>query len=402
MKPNLNQTIDRDSLVAALQVVEGGIEVAGGLPNGVYVEAGFHSFERDHLFAATWTALAFCEDHRDAGVVTPVDFMGLPLMIVSDADGEPAVFHNVCSHRGTQLVTEAKRTNGLLVCPYHAWTYALDGSLKATPHIGGVGEHQAEGFAREKHGLKAVRSHCWMGILFINLSADAPAFGDYTAALTARYQPYIGAAGADSLRGSASDAGLSLEANCNWKLAVENYCEAYHLPWVHPSLNAYSPLDRHYGMIISDDFAGQGTDTFTPALDGGAELPSFPDWPDDKREVAEYPTFYPNLLLGFQVNHFFAMIIHPLAIDRVREEVRLFYVGDGADSERHLRGRQSNLEAWRKVFGEDIGAIEGMQRGRHSPGFCGGVFSPVLDAPTHHFHRWVARKYRGVLGVGEG
>ena len=390
MQPTLTEAVSR----AHLDAVERPIGAASGMPNAAYTGREFHTFERDHLFAKTWTALGFCDDHRDAGRVTPVDFMGLPLLIVCNKAGDPAVFHNVCSHRGTRLVNAPKKTNGLLVCPYHAWAYDLDGALKATPHIGGVGANRAEGFCRENHGLKRVRSHCWMGVLFIDLSGDAPEFDDHAAPLIARYRQYIGPHGASALSPGKPDDGLSLEANCNWKLAVENYCEAYHLPWIHPSLNSYSPLERHYGMFISDDFAGQGTNTFNPVLNGGASLPLFPRWPEDQREVAEYPIFYPNLLLGFQVNHFYALIIHPLGVDRIREDLRIFYVGEGTTGERYRPGRQSNLEAWRRVFREDVSAVEGMQRGRRSPGFGGGVFSPVMDAPTHHFHRWVARKYR--------
>ncbi|MGI9311799.1 MAG: aromatic ring-hydroxylating oxygenase subunit alpha [bacterium] len=376
-----------------LDAVERPIAVARGMPNAAYTEMEYHRFERDHVLGKTWTALAFCADHAREGAVAPVDFMGLPLLIVHRRDGELAVFHNVCSHRGRRLVDAPKQTNGLLVCPYHAWCYDLDGALKATPHIGGVNRNHVDGFERARHSLKAVRSHCWMGVLFINLSGDAPEFEQHAAPLIARYARFIGARGEAAMTQSKSDHGLSFEADCNWKLAVENYCEAYHLPWVHPSLNAYSPLERHYCMSISDDFAGQGTNTFAPLLDGDS-LPLFPEWPADQREIAEYPTFYPNLLLGYQVNHFYALIIHPLSPERVREEARFFYIGDGADAERYDAGRKSNLEAWRTVFAEDIGAIEGMQLGRRSPGFQGGVFSPEMDAPTHHFHRWIARKYR--------
>ena len=393
MKSTSMQSISLDHLAA----VERPIADARGMPNAAYTDQEFYHFERDHLFAKTWTALAFCDDHRDPGMVTPLDFMGLPLLIVCDRNGDLAVFHNVCSHRGMRLVREPKKTNGLLVCPYHAWTYDLSGALKATPHIGGVDHNHAEGFCADAHGLKPVRSHSWMGILFINLSADAPPFSEYAAPLIERYRPYIGAHGAASLSASKLDAELSFEANCNWKLAVENYCEAYHLPWIHPSLNDYSPLNRHYGMMISDDFAGQGTNTFNPVLDGADDLPVFPDWPQDKHEIAEYPTFYPNLLLGFQVNHFYALIIDPLGPEQIRENLRIFYIGDGATADRYLRARQSNFNAWRKVFFEDISAIEGLQLGRRSPGFQGGVFSAAMDGPTHHFHQWVARRYRAGL-----
>lgn len=386
---------------ARLAEVERPIECARGMPNAAYTEARYFEFERDFLFAKSWSALAFCDDHARAGGVTPLDFMGVPLLVARRKDGALKVFHNVCSHRGMRLVHAAAQTNGLVVCPYHAWSYDLNGALKATPHIGGAGKNDAPGFCRERHGLREVRSHCWMGILFVNLSGDAPDFAAHASPLTARYEKFLGEGGAELLSPPRDHAGIELTANCNWKLAVENFCEAYHLPWVHPTLNTYSPLARHYCMQIGGDFAGQGTDTFTPGLDGAAELPQFPKWPEDKRAVAEYPVFYPNLLLGYQVNHFYAMIIHPLSASRVREEVKLFYVGDGATADAHRRGRQTNLAAWRKIFAEDIGAVEGMQQGRRSPGFRGGVFSPKLDAPTHHFHRWVARKYRAGLENGD-
>ncbi len=376
-----------------LDAVERPIAAASGMPNAAYTDLELHKFERDHLFAKTWTAVAFCDDHRNENMVTPLDFMGLPLLVISNPHGSPTVFHNVCSHRGTRLVNAPKKTNGLLVCPYHSWSYDLSGTLKATPCIGGPDIHQAEGFCREKHGLKPVRSHCWMGVLFVNLSADASPFNEHAAPLIERYQHYIGADGAAALAPPQADSGLSLQANCNWKLAVENYCEAYHLPWIHPSLNTYSPLSRHYCMLISDDFAGQGTNTFNPVIDGEETLPIFPDWPKDKYEIAEYPVFYPNLLLGFQVNHFYALIIHPLGINRVREDLRIFYVGEGA-TDRYQTSRKSNLQTWQKVFREDVNAVEEMQLGRNSPGFRGGVFSPTMDTSTHHFHQWVARKYR--------
>lgn len=430
--------LDPDSnadFAAQLEAVDRPGAAARGLPNAAYTGAEFHRFEREKLFGRAWTALAFCADHAVPGRVSAVEFMGLPLFIACGADGAPAVFHNVCSHRGMRLVDGEKTVRGLLVCPYHAWSYDLgdlSGALKATPHIGGIGAHEADGFCRAEHGLKKVRSHCWLGVLFIDLSGEAPAFDDYAAPLIDRYRPLLGDAvdgdGAALAAQPATEAGLALQANCNWKLAVENYCEAYHLPWVHPKLNEYSPLSDHYGVIISDDFAGQGTRTFRPVLgdgehngdgDGGigdgagetvdgtgngagetASLPHFPAWPAHKTAFAEYPVFYPNLLLGFQVNHFFALIIHPLGPDRIREELRLFYPGDGARGPAYAPARRANLAAWSRVFGEDLSAIEGMQQGRHSPGFGGGVFSPALDAPTRHFHKWVARKYRAAMPAG--
>ena len=385
-----------------LDEVEKPITQARGMPNAAYTEAACFEFERAHLFGKTWSALAFADEHREKGVVTPVEFMGLPLLIVAAPEGTPRVFHNVCSHRGMKLLNARKKTNGLLVCPYHAWSYGLDGDLKATPNIGGVGKPQADGFCRQSHGLKEVRAHAWMGILFIDLSGEAKPFAEHAAPLTQRYRALIGERGEAEMVISQSDRGISLTANCNWKLAAENYLEAYHLPTIHPSLNSYSPLERHYCMLISDDFAGQGSDTFSPSLEGSEKLPIFPHWPQAKRNIGEYPTFYPNVLLGYQMNHFYAILLLPLSAERTLEEVRFFYVGDGADDPDCQRGRETNLDAWQKIFAEDIDAVEGMQRGRRSPGFRGGVFSPALDAPTHHFHKWVARKYRAGLELDAG
>ena len=384
----MSELISKSELAAVLAPTA----AARGLPNAAYTEAAMFAFEREHVFGDTWAALAFCDDYTTPGMVTPIDFMGVPLLIVCDQHGDRRVFHNVCSHRGMRLLTAPKKTNGLLVCPYHAWTYALNGELKATPHIGGEGRPRADGFCHAKHGLKPVRSGEWMGILFINLSGGAVDLYEYVAPLNERYQKFIGD-GAHRLAMPAADAGGELQVKCNWKLAVENFCEAYHLPWIHPDLNSYSPLSKHYCMTIGDNFAGQGTKNFNMRANGRDSLPHFPDWPRDKFSIGEYPTFYPNLLLGFQVNHFYALIIYPLAADESREEYRLFYIGDGAHDTKYKNARAANLAAWKQIFEEDVSAVEGLQLGRASPGFSGGVFSPALDGPTHHFHQWVARKY---------
>ena len=121
---------------------------------------------------------------------------------------------------------------------------------------------------------------------------------------------------------------------------------------------------------------------------------AFAEWPEDKLEQAEYVAFYPNVLLGIQADHVFALIVEPKSSARSLEHLRLYYVGDEALDDRHAASRNATLESWRVVFAEDVDAVEGMQTGRHSPGYGGGVFSPMMDNPTHHFHQWVARKLK--------
>jgi choline monooxygenase len=384
---NQNSALDID-LNAILQP----IEKATGLPNQAYTSDVFLAHERDHVLGKSWAGLWFASDLPKKGYVKPIQFMGLPLVILRNKQDEIRVFHNVCSHRGMILVHEEMEVQGALRCKYHSWSYNLDGELKGTPHLGGIGQHKAEGFNHCDHGLKPVRSAVWMDVIFINLSGDAPAFDDYVRPLAEKWQSFVGSTGLERMRPALNGKGMQLEIRSNWKLAVENYCESYHLPWIHPGLNTYSRLEDHYHIMYGDDFGGQGSFAYRLSDEVGTALPRFPEWPQDKLEQAEYVAFYPNVLLGIQADHSFAMIVDPLACDRSMEHLRLYYVDDDAIDDRHAASRNATLESWRVVFGEDVDAVEGLQRGRLSPGYKGGVFSPVMDNPTHHFHQWVARK----------
>src|SRR2546429_4924367 len=369
---------------------------ATGLPNVAYVSEAYFRGERDAVIGHTWAGIAFTDTIPNRPFAQPIEVMGLPLLVVRDRHGTLRVFHNVCSHRGMKLVSEPAEVKGLITCRYHCWSYATNGDLKATPHIGGVEQHHSSAFDNSTHGLKAVRSAVFMGILFVNLTGDAPDFDCHAAELKRRAEGLLGADGWSQLNCGASDARLSLVARCNWKLAVENYCEAYHLPWVHPELNSYSRLEDHY-CFLSENFAGQGSLSYRGSDIAGAHLPRLEGWPKDRMHVAEYPTMYPNVLLGFQADHAFATLLIPEAPDRTREELRIFYVGDGATNEGYRACRAATLSAWRIVFEQDLTAVEQLQLGRASPGYDGGVFSPAMDTVTHHFHSWIAARLTDCL-----
>jgi choline monooxygenase len=386
---------DRESSEAdvgpdALRAVQQPIAQATGLPNPAYTSAAHFRRERDSLIGPTWAGLVFTDALPDRPYALPVDFMGVPLLVLRDRAGELRVFHNVCSHRGMRLIDAARDAPAAVTCPYHAWSYDLAGRLRGTPHVGGVNQHQCPGFDRSKHGLVPVRSAVWMGMLFVNLSGDAPAFVDHIAPLQARMAQFIGVDAWPSLRPTPGDPGLSLEIRSNWKLAVENYCEAYHLPWIHPALNSYSRLEDHYCFTEARDFSGQGSLAYRLSEVAGTRLPRFEAWPAERLHEAEYPALYPNVMLGFQADHAFALIITPLAPDLSREDFRLYFAGEGAADPQFTASRLATLESWRMVFQEDVAAVEGLQRGRASPGFRGGVYAPGMDGSTHHFHRWAA------------
>lgn len=379
--------------LTALDAVHQPIAQANGLPNAVYDDPNLFAYERDHVLGRNWAGLVFGSELPKKGFAKPVDFMGLPLAVMRNREGELNVFHNVCSHRGMILLREETEVEGMVRCPYHSWTYDLNGNLKGTPHIGGVGKHSAAGFVCEKHGLRSVRSAIWNDIVFINLSNDAQPFADFIAPLESRWAEFTGQEGFSNLSIAPTGTSMELTVNANWKLAVENYCEAYHLPWVHPSLNTYSPLDQHYNLIVNDDMSGQGSYSYNLSDIAGTSLPQFKDWPADKIRQAEYVSLYPNILLGVQADHVFSIILMPQSNNKTLEKLQLAYIGHEATGDEYAACRTSVLESWKVVFGEDVFAVEGMQNGRKSPAYQGGVFSPVLDGPTHHFHQWVAKQY---------
>jgi len=159
---------------------------------------------------------------------------------------------------------------------------------------------------------------------------------------------------------------------------------------VHPALNTYSKLEDHYNIEEEGHFSGQGTLVYDPERDG-APLPKFPNLPPEWDKRAEYLALYPNVMLGIHADHFYAVRVLPDGPDKALETFDIYYVGDEPTGAGFGNVRASVRETWREVFLEDVGVVEGMQAGRASPGFDGGVFTPVLEGPSHCFHRWNAR-----------
>ena len=182
---------------------------------------------------------------------------------------------------------------------------------------------------------------------------------------------------------------MELVLRSNYKLAVENYCESYHLPSVHPDLNTYSPLDAHYNLVVEPLASGQGTRVYDLTRGDNQSLPLFSGWDSERLKTAEYLSLYPNVLLGIQADHFFVILLRPEAADQTRERLQFFYADQQALTDAFSMRRQSLHEAWSLVFAEDISVVEGMQKGRASPAFDGGLFTPLMDIPTHHFHQWL-------------
>jgi choline monooxygenase len=270
-----------------------------------------------------------------------------------------------------------------LMCPYHCWTYDLKGKLLATPHVGGHHVHKHEDIDKTRLGLQPVALARWAGLVFVNLSGTAQPFEQALAPLLARWAPFD--------LGLLRHGGVAhFELNANWKLAIENFSESYHLPNVHPSLTSYSPLEDHFDMHLTDTCFGQGSYNYAPAPIDGVNLPIFPGIPAELLKRAEYPVVFPNAMLGLHADHFFALIAHPTSPTTSKEEMHVFFVGDAAMEERFAPHRQAVIDRWCGINREDMGIVESMQAGRYSPAMRGGVFSPALDLCLYDFQRAVA------------
>lgn len=381
-----------ESPIDILHRVDRPIAKATGLPNAQYTTEESFVQDRDHVIAPAWAALAFVDELPEPGYVLPVDFMGLPLVLVRDKDNTVRVFHNVCSHRGTRLAQSACQSAGTIRCPYHSWTYALTGDLIGTPHIGGYGVHEHPSFEKSLHGLREVRSHCWLGTVFVNLSGDAAPFEHAIDPIKKSWQQYLSVETFDQLSELPSAGEINLQVNSNWKLAVENFLEAYHLPTIHPELNRVSPLREHEYLPPFANGAGQRSLSYQRAEVNGKTLPGLSEWPADKINVSEYPVLYPNTFLGIHADHVFILFLRPLAHNKTAEHARLFYPADQNKSDLLRPVNDAVLAGWADVFQEDVDAVESCQIGRASPAYTGGAFSPAMDEPTLHFHQWVATK----------
>ena len=161
---------------SVLSSVLSDVNTANGLPNEHYIDPVVFAEEKRSVLFANWSGIGFGKDVPEVGDARPIDFLGMPLLVVRDRDGEIGVFQNTCRHRGMILVDEPKKISGAIRCPYHSWCYDLKGKLRATPHVGGPGQNKHDDVDPNDLGLIRVRSYVWRDVIFVNIDGQAPEF----------------------------------------------------------------------------------------------------------------------------------------------------------------------------------------------------------------------------------
>jgi glycine betaine catabolism A len=323
------------------------------LPRDAYVSPRVFAFEQERFFAGSWTCVGREGDLAGTGVQRAVRVGGAGVLLARGTDGRVRAFANTCRHRGHELLEVGEQTTRRTVlCPYHAWTYDLDGSLRAAPGFRDHGDFQPA-----EHGLVELPLESWHGFLFVNGSGDAPPFAEHVGALddlVAPYQP-------ERLVPLASHA---YELAANWKVVLENYHECYHCPLIHPELCQVSP------PASGDNFG----------LDG------------ERLRTVAYLGLFPNLLLSLHPDYVMTHLVEPLAADRSQIVCTWYFPPEAA--ERPGFDPAYAVEFWDRTNRQDWAACESVQRGMASPHFQPGPLAPAEDA-VYHVVTMIARAYLG-------
>lgn len=361
------------------------------LPKEAYTSEEYLAAENRRLFSMSWMFATFVRHVAEPGDVVPANIQGVPIFIVRGEDGRLRAFHNVCSHRGSQLVCEPQRERKTIVCPYHAWTYTLDGELSWTKHFAGVNATDLPDRQQNKLGLKEVAVAEWLDFVFVNFSAMPESFTEATAELAERWSEY-------DLSVMTYSTSLRYEFEANWKLIVENFLESYHVPFIHKTLNTYSPFSERYQIKLSDRLMGIGTGRYQPDSIHGMRLPTWPMRNGEETVRAEYFSVYPTFLIGVMPDHLFAWVLEPISAGRTIEHLHFYFVGEeGAESEDFAPHRAQTLENWKQVNDEDWDIIQRMHAGMKSPAFPHPLLSRHMERNINAFQTLI-RTHVGLPG----
>jgi Rieske 2Fe-2S family protein len=356
-----------------------------------YSSAEVYEVERERIWFGGWVAVGREEEVGAPGDYLVKDVAGESVFVVRNADGQLRAFYNVCSHRGTKLLDDGPGHAGrALKCPYHAWSFDLDGRLIGSPNV-----HEDEAFDRADYPLCDIRVGAFDGFLFVSLEAGVEPLeaslvvGAETITVFDRYRMA-------ELRLAKR---IVYDVAANWKVIVENYNECLHCPTVHPELVALVPLYRK-GEVWADETPDggnrmrDGASSFT--ITGASDLPAFPGISIDDRNTY-YGTFqFPNLMVNLHPDAMMTYRLEPLGPAQTRVVSEYFFRPETIAAPGFDPGPV--IELWDLISRQDWVIVERAQLGVSSRGFRGGVY-PKNDRLAYDFdERWRVAMGREPLG----
>lgn len=355
------------------------------LPRAAYVDAEVFEWEQRTIFSG-WTCVGFASDVSGVGAQRAVGSGANGILLVRGDDDVVRAFANTCRHRGHELLAcgaETKRRG--IVCPYHSWSYRLDGSLRKAP--GFEGEAGFEAFEPSQFGLTQLRLVNWHGWLFVDLSGEDVEFADHVAGLEDVIGPY-----------RPEDLTVvdrhTYELATNWKVIAENYQECYHCSAIHPELSRISPPTSGENLELKGSWMGgwmsivDGAETMSlTGQSGGVAIKGLSE---HELRTVMYLVGYPNLLVSLHPDYVMTHLMTPLAADRTLVECAWAFPKDVAEQPDF--DPSYAVDFWDLTNRQDWAACESVQRGLSSPHARPGPLAPDEDG-VYQFVTRVARAY---------
>ena len=367
-----NVTVAPDPALAGLEPT---------LPTFWYQREDVYALEQEHIFFREWVCVAREEDVPRPGHHRVLDVCGQSIILVRNTEGALRAFYNVCRHRGARLceptgsgdtplglAVRGGVSNGMILCPYHAWTYDLNGYLVRAPHL-----TREAGFNVRGVQLYPVLVETWGGFVFLNLTpAEAKPFAATIGGASGRLARYPLA----DLRIVKT---IRYEVDANWKLLCENYNECYHCGPVHPELCRIVPAFRDNGGANLDWERGiphrNGADTFSSS--GTSSRRSFPGLNEDEQVRHKGELIYPNLFLSLAREHVAAFILQPMGPRHTRIDCHFLF--EPHEIAQPDFNPADVVDFWDLVNRQDWNICELVQSGIGARVHKVGVFSPMED-----------------------
>jgi choline monooxygenase len=348
------------------------LEQAYTIPAAWYLDARIEQLEREQVFGRNWIAVGRLDQVAAPGAFFTIDLASEPLVVVRGSDGELRAFYNVCRHHAAAVANVPCGIVQHLRCPYHGWTYGLDGSLKGAPEFAGVCN-----FDRTQNGLVPVRVATWEKFVFVSLDADGPSLAAYLGDLQARIaQLSVGKIHFFERK--------TYTLACNWKVYIDNYLDGgYHVPHLHKGLN--SVLDyKEYTIENGDHYCLQSS-----PMVNSEEHASFAATRTGER--AHYFWLYPNFMINAYEGVMDTNLVLPIAPDRCLVQFDFYFADVSEDRKEH---NANSVAVSDRIQDEDVDICESVQRGLRSRAYGAGRLSVRREAGEHLFHRMLANDLR--------
>jgi len=331
--------------------------------------------EQKKIFSRHWVLAGHQSQIAKAGHYFVAEVAEESLIVVRDCEEPIRGFYNVCRHRGTRLCEDRAGHAPAIQCPYHAWTYGLDGRLVGAPHM-----NEVPGFDKIDHSLHAVNLALFEGFIFVNLAPAPMPLEKWFAPLVGKFSPW-------NLPRLRSVKRVEYEVRANWKLIFENYSECYHCPGVHPALQRLTPYDLAENDLAAGPFLGGFmpiTKGHSLTMTGDACALPVGDIKGGDSERVFYYSIFPNMLLSMHPDYVMVHQLWPQSPDRTLILCDWFFHPEAAEvNDPSSRFNPDDaIEFWDMTNKQDWHVCELSQRGIGSRAYRPGPYSPRESIPA--------------------